>query len=214
MGIGLMNQSLAFIELAPDRYATIRDIYVKHRDAKMARTGRHNANWDAVPELMATTGLSLPALSRELSSLSVYLFVHHPLRYGVGVARAWVDFWLVPNYWTLEKVRPPSLAAALAVVWRVEHPLLRLVNAVFLLMCVAVPLSARVRHRVGFDLALGTIGAVVLATSLVQALGEWGENARYGVPIQALVVVAVVLAARRGLATAPSRVTVDQPATG
>jgi hypothetical protein len=197
VGIGLMNQSLAFIELAPDRYGTIRDIYLKHRDAKLARTGLHTANWDAVPELLTTTGLSLPALSRELTALSVDLFLHHPIRYGLGVAHGWVDFWMVPIYWAPNKLAPPSLAVPLALLWRIEHALLRLANVAFLLMSALALASRRFRSRVAYDLPLAAISAVVLAASLIQALGEYGENARYAVPVQALVVVGVTLAARR-----------------
>ena len=43
-GLVLMDHTLAFIELAPERYATIRDIYLPHRDEKLASTGRHNAS--------------------------------------------------------------------------------------------------------------------------------------------------------------------------
>ncbi len=211
IGIGLMNQSLAFIELAPDRYGAIRDIYVKHRDAKLAQTGRHNANWDAIPELQAVTGLSLPALSQELTSLSVYLFLHHPIRYGIGVTRAWIGFWSVPNYWFLDRLSPRWFAAPLLFAWSIEHGLLRLVNVAFLITSALALVSRRFRGRIGYDLTLASISAVVLAASLVQALSEYGENARYAVPVQALIVVAVALATRRWFEAAASNVAACPP---
>lgn len=209
-GIGLMNHSLAVIERAPDRYGTVRDIYVKHRDAKRARTGRHNANWDAIPELQAATGLSLPALSQELTSLSLYLFLHHPVDYAVGVVRAWIGFWLVPNYWDLERLSPSWLAYPLQLVWRIEQPALRFLNAIFLVGAVLLVASRRVRGRIGLDIALVSIGTIVFATSVVQAVAEYGENARYGVPLQALIVLSVGLGIRRWFEREPvaSRVTV------
>ena len=213
-GIGLMNQSLAFVELAPDRYRTVRDIYVKYRDAKVARSGLHTANWDAVPELLATTGLSLPELSRELTSLSVHLFVNHPIRYGIGVTRAWIDFWMVPNYWRPERLSPPWLAAPLALVWRVEHVVLRALNAAFLVLCGLALVSGRVRGRANFDWRLASIAAVVLATSVVQALAEYGENARYAVSVQPLVVVAVAVAVRAWVERSASPVAPRRPMIG
>jgi hypothetical protein len=197
LGIGLMNQSLAFVELAPDRYRTIRDVYVRYRDAKLARTGLHTANWDAVPELLTITGLSLPALSKELTALSLNLFVHQPLRYAKGVALAWVDFWMVPNYWQPARLAPSWLVRPLALLWRLEHLVLRAVNVTFLVVCALAVISRRFRARVGFEWSLASISAVVIATSIVQALGEYGENARYAVSVQALVVLVVALAASR-----------------
>jgi hypothetical protein len=35
-GFGLVNHSVEFIELAPERYATVRDILLKHRDERIA----------------------------------------------------------------------------------------------------------------------------------------------------------------------------------
>src|SRR5204863_1592970 len=174
---------------APDRYATVRDIYVKHRDAKMALTGRYNANWDAIPELLATTRLSLPALNQQLIGLSVHLFLHHPVRYAVGVTRAWIDFWMVPHYWTPEHLSPRWLASVVTGVWRVEHPLIRLMNVAFIMLTAAAVVSSRFRARVRYDFTLAAISTVVLSSSLVQALGEYGENARYAVPVQSLVIV-------------------------
>ena len=196
-GIGLMAQSLPFVEDAPERYALIRDIYIKHRNAKIAETGRHNAEWDAIPELKKKTGLGLPALSKELERMSIGLFLRHPVGYGIGVARAWVDFWLAPNYWRPEQLRPEPVGTAARLIWRVEHPLVRLSNAVFLVLTAGVAISAGLRRRVAWDVTLTGIVAIVLTGSIVPAFSFWGENARYAIPVQALVIAVVLIAAER-----------------
>lgn len=196
LGVGLMAQSLPFIESAPDRYATIRDIYITHRDAKLAATGRQNAEWDAIPELLATTGLPFPALSKELERMSIGLFLRHPFRYGMGVAKAWVDFWLVPNYWRLDRLSSSSLASALRWTWRLEHSIIRLFNAMFLLLFVVGLCSRELRQRIGWQFTLSSIAILILAASIVPALSFWGENARYAIPVQSLVIVVVLIAGR------------------
>lgn len=204
-GLGFVNQSIAFVEFAPDRYATIRDILLKHREAKLKEKGiYYNAIWDALPEIREATGMSLPEVSREVQRMSLELFVRHPVRYGIGVVKSWVSFWLVPNPWQLDRVTPRWLRSPLDAIWWVEHKLLRLTNALFILLVAAVVVSRRVRERTSWDLDLTSISVVILASSIVQALAEYGAGARYGVTVQALTVLVVLVTAlrMRGAATA------------
>ncbi len=201
-GIFLMDHALAFIELAPDRYATIRNIYLRHRDEKLAQTGRHNASWEGLPEAMAATGLSLPALSNELARMSIEMFVRHPLRYATGVAHAWVDFWAAPMYWQPAMLRLPRVSRFVGLAWRLEQPIVRFASAVFLGLVAITTLSPAFRRRLRWDLGLTTLTAIVLGTSLVQALAIWSENARYAISVQPLLIVIVISAAHR--LTAPS----------
>jgi hypothetical protein len=210
VGINLMNHTLPFVESAPKRYAPIPEIAARHRDAKIARTGRHNfANFEALPELKAATGLRTPALSKRLEEMSVELIFRHPFRYAWGVAQAWVDFWLAPNYWALDKLKPRSLAPVLRSVWWPEYWLLRAMNAVFLVVAMLALTSRRFRDRVRWELELSGLCAVVLLASLVQAMGEWGENPRYAIPVQALVVLVVLVV---GWRWARARAVVGAPA--
>jgi hypothetical protein len=196
-GMALMEHTLAFIELAPDRYATIRDIYVRHRDAKLAQTGRHTAVWDGLPEAMAATGLSLPALSNELARMSIEMFVRHPVRYATGVAHAWADFWAAPMHWQPAMLRVRPVRRFVRLVWRLEQPILRLANAVFLALVAVATLSPVLRHRLRWDLGFTTLAAIVLGASLVQALTIWVDNARYAITVQPLVVMIVLSAVYR-----------------
>ncbi len=198
-GIGLMEHTIAFIELAPERDRTVRDVLLKHRDFHLAQTGRHTATWDAIPELKTVTGLQLPALDRELLKLSIRLIVDHPFRYAALVGDAWISFWLVSNPKGLEEVKPAELTLLLARIWRVEHSLLRLINIIFLVFVTMAVFSGRFRHRTRWGFILTSMTAIVLVSSGLQALVIGVDNTRYGVTVQALVVLIVMTAGYQSL---------------
>ena len=192
-GFNLTNHSVAWIETAPERYATVRDVLLKYREEKVARTGRHSmAVFEALPELQEATGLSMPALSKELQEMSIAIFLRNPLRYGLAVMGAWTDFWLAPNYWRLERLRPPSLARPLERAWNVEKWVLRFLNAAFLALVGVLILSGSVHLQSKKGLQMVSVVAVVLFSSWIQALTEYGENPRYGITVQPLVVLFVL----------------------
>lgn len=208
-GFGLANHSIAFMELAPDRYAVIRDILLKNREEMLATVGHYrNTIWHAWPEIRQVTGMSLPEAAREVQKMSLEMFAHHPVRYGVSVARAWVDFWTVPIFWNLDRLTPGWVGSSLAAVWWVEHKLLRIANLAFVMLVFLVLVSRRVRLRVNWDLDLTAISALILLSSVIQALADQGASSRYAVTIQALVVLVLMVAWLRfregGLQPAPA----------
>jgi hypothetical protein len=210
LGIGLMNHSGAFIEYADPRYATIRDIYMRHRAIAMqspeaqARRGgeQYGAIFYALDDLKAATGLSEIELSRELRNLSVDLFRQRPDLYARSVFKAWLSYWTVPNYWRPQALRGPGFAGAMEALWRAEQALLRLTNLALVLgVTVLVAqgvvgagkrgLSAVMSDR--YLLALLLVGGGVLWFSIFQAFFEYGENGRYSIPTQQLAVAFVML---------------------
>lgn len=194
-GFGLMNHSVNYIELAPERDAVIRDIMLEHRARRLAVAGQTgNTVWYAWPEIREKTGLSLPEASREFKRISAELFVAHPWLYAKGVVASWISFWTVPILWQPEQVHPPWRASLLEGVWWVEHKLLRLANLGFVLLVAAVTTSAAIRRRVGWGLGLSAISALVLASSAIQALADLGAGSRYHVTTQSLVVLVLLVA--------------------
>ena len=201
-GFGLVNHSVRFVEYAPDRYATLREILLKHRQERIAASG-HSGNtiWYAWPEIRERTGLSLPDASRELQRMSVELILAHPGRYAVSVAEAWVSFWTVPIIWNAENLRPVWRSTLLPAVWAVEHKLLRLANLAFVLLVAAAAASSSVRRRLAWDMELSAVSAVILASSLVQALADQGAGSRYLITTQSLVLLVLFVAAQRARRT-------------
>jgi hypothetical protein len=198
-GIGFANHSVQFIELAPPEYARLKDILLRYRERQVAETGHVNGTvWYAMPAIQAATGWSLPEASRQLQKMSMRMFAEHPGRYAVSVVGGWLEFWTVPLLWEPSHVRPGWLVAPLEAAWWVEHKLLRLSNAAFMLLLCAVALSRRFRSRVRWDPAMTAVSAVILGSSLLQAVAERSAGGRYGIPTQSLVVLIVVVAGARG----------------
>lgn len=190
-GYSMSNHSGGFIEYAPDEYAAIRDTYLKYRPAE---AGKHpNTIWVAYPEIRQVSGLSEVELSRQLTAMSVGLFAETPLRYATSVFKAWITFWKAPFYWELEQMSPHLLADLLLLIGNGERYLMVGLHGAFLLLSLYTGITVVLRRRSFAALHLLTI-AIVLGASVVQALPEFGENGRYAVPLQSLVIAAVGVA--------------------
>jgi len=191
-GVGLMEHTIAFAELAPPKYKPLADILVKYRDRHLAETGRHTATWDAVPELKAITGLPLVRLDAELTKMSLELILKNPFRYLVLVADAWTSFWLVSTPLTMRDVQPDHLRNLLISTWAVEQTVLRAINGIFLIIVAIALFSKEFRRTAQWGLIHWTISMLVLTSCFLQALVIGVDNARYGVTVQALIVLIVL----------------------
>ena len=196
-GLGLVNQSIFFIEHAPPRYARVRDILLEYRAKRIAEVGHPgNTIWYALPAIREATGWSLPEVSREMQRMSAEMFIEHPVRYALGVASAWLEFWTVPAVWIA-----PSLDRS----WWAEHKLLRLANLAFALIICGVLLFRRLREALRWDLGMTVIAAMILGSCFLQALVERGAGSRYGITSQSLIVLVVMVAAWHAIANYRSR---------
>lgn len=198
-GYNLTQHSGAFIELAPDEYGEIRDLYLKYREPRRRATGSHSMTiWDASREMQEQTGLSYAELSKRLTKLSLTLFLHYPGHYLKSVATAAVDFWRVMNPWQLDALNPWT-AAVLQLIWKIERIILILFNGGFLLVAAQRVVRAWRRRDVRAPSLESVMIAIVVSGCIAQALTEYGENARYAIPFQPLVVYVVLSALRSEL---------------
>jgi hypothetical protein len=212
LGYSLSNHAGGFFELVPEKDRVIRDIYLKHRTERIAESPSHTYSNTAIrarDELLRATGLSPIALSNELARISLQLFEAHPLRYAKSVFEAWLGFWAVPNYWNAGEIEPAWLSAALVDAWKLQQILLRIANLAFVLVASAwlVTLAPRWRRLDGPDLVGVALVGVVLASSLLQAAVEFGDNPRFGIPTQPLVIcfLSYFVASRTARRHAPPR---------
>lgn len=197
-GFGMVNHPIDYIEQAPAPYEKVRDILVRTRDARIAEVGHsRNTIWYAWPEIQRATGWTLPEASRHFQRMCTQMFAADPMRYAVSVAHAWYDFWAVPIFWEPGQIRPPWLGAWLDKVWSWQMWALRLFNLAFVGLVALVLAWPRARRGTGWGIELTAVAAVVLMSSVVQALADQGASARYAIPTQAAVVVVVVVAAWR-----------------
>ena len=197
-GFGLVNHIHDELEYAPAEFALVRDIMIRTRNARVAEVGNgFNTVWYSWPEVHRATGWTVPQASVQYKRMSLAIMARRPLQYANTVTRAWLAYWTVPNLWEPERIAPPALRRALEAVWWVEHKLLRLANALFVLLVAAVVAIPAVRRRLQWDLALSALAGTVLLSSVLQALADHGSNSRYAMPTQTLVVVVLMLAAAR-----------------
>jgi hypothetical protein len=184
-GFNLTNHSGGFMEFAPP--SVIRDIYLQYREEKRAETGRHSMTiYLARAEIERRTGLSTAELSTELTRMSLALFRNHPGLYLRSVAEQWLGFWAVPRYWQDDHFRSPVVRDLARMVWKLEHPVLRFGNLVFLALCgPLLMLALQGRSARASVKVLTTSTLLIFTASAVQALFEFG-NTRYSIPTQAL----------------------------
>ena len=213
IGFSLLNHSGAFIELAPDKYAAIRDPYLKSRALQMAANGSHvNAIFRVEEEIEKRTGYNQLQLLRELTKMSLELFAAHPMLYAQGVMRGWLGFWRPPlfrgkpflggplqNALDVPRPRAGVLERSFVAIGLREIRVLLWVNLIFLAAAVWIGTRFMARREPwGFDLSAI---AIVLAASLGQAMVEFGDASRFSVPTAPLVLYAVIVSSWRVLRT-------------
>jgi hypothetical protein len=203
-GYSLVNHTGAWFELLPDEEAVIRDIYLEFRTAHIeARGAQTNTIWDAIPEISRQTGLSFFALSRKMKSLSLYLIRMYPGRYALSVIDGWIDFWKVPVYWDRSLMSPPwdGLMAAWAMAGRFVS---LLANVAFLVLSGIVVVSKRMRQSLQTNPIQWAVMGLVWWVSIVQTLVDHGDNPRFLMPLQMLVVYWVLFVIYRWRIRKPS----------
>ena len=222
-GYHLIQHTGSFFEYVPDEYASIRDIYIQYRDEHIAQFGTQtNSIWDAIPEMSRISGYSFYELSRVLARVSINLILKHPVLFIKSAINGWWMFWRTSVYWSAEALRVSWLAGGVELTIQIQRAMLFLTNLVFIFGSLYYALNAfitAVRHKpaqVGihfaipaqqafFWLLLGTIWV----TSILQTLLDHGDNPRFLVPLQSLLVLWVAvfifqLAHRRPVGSNPA----------
>jgi hypothetical protein len=193
-GYSLVQHTGAFFEYLPDEAAPIRDTYLRYRDAQIAARGTQtNAIWDAIPEISRVSGLGFYDLSREMQRLSLWLIREHPDLYARSAAEGWIAFWKVPVFWELELVSPGWLPPWLYTYAAATRLLLVGANLMFLGLCLGALFVGRMRRALAASSTVLAGAVMVLAVSVVQTLLDHGDNPRFLVPLQMVVVMVVVL---------------------
>jgi hypothetical protein len=202
-GYHLVQHTGNFFEYVPDEYASLRDTYIKYRDAHIAQYGTQtNAIWDAIPEMSQVSGYSFYALSRVLTRISIQLILQHPFLYLKNALLGWWMFWRVPVYWSADALRYPWMAGGLTLVILIERVLVFFINMVFIFASIYFALvefisnvrrkpsilAMRYTHPSMYVFLWMLLGNIWIA-SILQTLLDHGDNPRFLVPLQSLVVL-------------------------
>lgn len=191
-GYHLIQHTGVFFEYVPDKYAALRDTYLSFRDARIAEYGTQtNAIWDAIPEMQKATGESFYGLSRLVQKISVQLILEHPLLYARNVAEGWYWFWKVPVYWSAAAIENPLLVKLIRGLILVERGFLFAFNLVFIAGSVIVVVAKKARQLVSIPPFIWFSLGAVWISSVLQSMLDHGDNPRFLIPMQSLVVLVV-----------------------
>ncbi|HET7009802.1 MAG TPA: hypothetical protein VFI11_03415 [Anaerolineales bacterium] len=193
-GYNLVQHTGVFFEYLPDEYAPMRDTYLRYRQARLAERGdQTNTIWEAIPELTRVTGLGFYDLSREMQRASLLLVREHPDLYARNVVEGWIDFWKAPVYWEPERVEA-SAARSLLNVWATAGRVVSLLaNAAYLLLMAALVLPIRAVRGLRRNGEWMAAAGLIAFTSVLQTLLDHGDNPRFLVPLQMVVVMVVIV---------------------
>lgn len=194
-GYSMVQHAGEFFEYLPDEYAVIRDTYLEFREAQIAARGvQTNTIWEAIPAISRATGIGFYDLSKKMQQLSWLLIRQHPLRYLRNVAEGWIWFWKAPVYWRPELMAPDIVQQAVRGFALIGRGISVLSNFAFLALSAGVLLSKRLRDWVRIDAMLLAAGGFVFLISLLQSLLDHGDNPRFLVPLQMIVIYCVLRA--------------------
>jgi len=183
IGYAIMYHTVRFIEVAPDEYNDLKQVFIKHREDKL-RTGAKS--YDSCleasrVELQERTSLSYADLSRKLAWISFRAITKEPILYLRGVVRAFVRFF--KPFWPgrLFGVRPAVMEGG----WLLRSVVAA--YAAFFLLSLAILLSLPVltitspRWRKVFRWNFNTVFfySLVLVTAAFPAFLTLSDNARY-----------------------------------
>ncbi len=201
-GYNITQHTITMIDDAPPEYASIRDTLLRYRDDRIRGTGSASfAVFDARQSLMQATGTSVAGLSRLLSGLALHQIARHPLAYASSVLESWQSFWNVPMYWDQFGLTPYKAGRMVKTLWGWEQWALFCLRVAFLVIAAAsafhVLRSGESLTRFQAESDWWAPAAIVLTGSIVQAFFESGENARYSLPFQSLLIACVLITAAK-----------------
>lgn len=184
-GYHLVQHTGYYFEDVPDEYAVLRDVYLDYRDARIAERGTQgNTIWDAIPAMMAATGLNFYELSRVLQKISVQLILTHPWQYIARVLRGWWLFWRAPIYWDATAVHSAALAQIITIYNLLSRAGMFAVNMIFVVSTAAALISKHLRSLWRLLPFHWLLAGSVWATSVVSSMLDHGDNPRFLVPLQ------------------------------
>ena len=191
-GQQLMDQVDPYVDLAPDRFALPRDIWLQFR--RRALTHPYGTVEDvyevALPEIERRTGKTDTQVSHDFASLALYLEIHHPLLCLRRAEEGWIQFWGEPSRSEFEwpqgnKVRLDEFLVTLA------NFLVREVEAAFLVLAL-LSIPCAFFHLKAFTKLEYLIFVIALWVSVFASFTEFGQNRRFCLPFCMLIIYTVL----------------------
>jgi hypothetical protein len=187
-GQQLMDPVTPYVQLAPDKYAVLRDVWLKN--SARPHDVQEGIYEDSLPELEQRTGESEAQISHELAGLAMYLNFHHPLLWLRRAEDSWMQFWGEPTpaetQWPQGKREELTGFASPLIQF-----LIRQLMGVFLVLSLlSIPLA--MFGKKVFSKFEYLIFAVCLWISVFSAFTEYGDNHRFSIPCLPMMMYVVV----------------------
>jgi hypothetical protein len=198
-GYNLTQMVGPFMELAPEQYRDLAEIYVDTRNERVPIRGTHSGTiFFAYREMLDARMTTWAGLSRDLTDLSLQLILKNPLGYLQVAQESFVQFWK----FGLGRQNPGVPASYAWVSWffdsRVQQALVYLfwLTPLGLLLtrstntCTALrSVQCRCRETIWVWFVVATAGYVALFSSAL----NFGDNERYRVPVAWMQYGAIIL---------------------
>src|SRR4030066_2223617 len=202
-GYHLVQHTGSFFEYVPDEYASLRDTYIQYRDAHIAQYGTQtNTIWEAIPEISSASGHNFYDLSKVLARISIQLILKHPWLFMKSAISGWWMFWRTSVYWSPEALRFSGLIGTVDIAIQFQRVILFFINLVFIFSSTYCALSeclAAVRHtpsrllmrfiNPAQHMYFWFLFGIIWMASILQTLLDHGDNPRFLIPLQSLVVL-------------------------
>ncbi len=187
-GQQLMDQVDPYVDLAPDRFAVPRDIWLRFR--RQARTHPYGTVEDvyeiALPEMERRTGKTDTQVSQEFASLALYLEIHHPLLCLRRAEQGWMQFWGEPD--RSEIAWPPGGKVRLTeLLMTMADFLVGAFKAAFLVLAL-LSIPCALFCRKAFTRLEYLTFAIAFGVSGIAAFTEFGQNRRFCIPLYMLMI--------------------------
>lgn len=187
-GYNLSNISGKFIERCEDKeYKEIKDIYLKYREKRKTHIF---TIFYAKDEIMEKTGLTFSGLSKKLTMLSLKLFYKNPHLYLKSVITSFINYWGAGNVWQPENINE-TYKKTLLNIWNAQKVILIGTNTFFLISLILLFIKKKSLIIINNPLLL-LMTMIIIFSSILQALVEHGENTRYKLPFQHLILIVVI----------------------
>ncbi len=187
-GYHLVQHTGYYFEDVPDEYADLRDVYLEYRQARVDQYGTQgNTIWGAIPAMKEVSGLGFYELSKTLQGISIQLILTHPWAYISRVLKGWWLFWRAPVYWRSTSIGIPLLKKTIELLILGSRGLVIASNMIFILSSLAAVVSKELRKIWAIDPFLWLLAGSVWVTSILSSLLDHGDNPRFLIPLQIVV---------------------------
>jgi 4-amino-4-deoxy-L-arabinose transferase-like glycosyltransferase len=187
-GEHLMMQVAPYVDLAPDRFAVLRDAWIQSRQQNppVPDDTSEDVYYSALPEVERRTGKTDIQVSHDFAFLALYLEVHHPLFCLRRAEQGWMQFWGGPRREEIEWPQDGNVGLT-GFALPMAHFLMRQVKGAYLVLALLSIPFAFFRLKIFTRLEYLTF-AMAFCISIVAAFTEFGSNRRYSVPLYMIII--------------------------